>query len=161
MKKKIADWVRDLFAALLFLLCGLGMLSLAWIEATQQQTFLQNSISGEGIIVDFVKEDYQEQDENGRKRRVTIYTPMVEFTDNNERAFRFTSRYGSSSLDYHKGERVSIIYDPENPNNAEIKAVANNKLVWIMVGGMGTVFSLVGVWLFVFCFSDKPILDRW
>ncbi|GIW72147.1 MAG: hypothetical protein KatS3mg102_1689 [Planctomycetota bacterium] len=65
----------------------------------------------------------------------TMHTaaPVVEFTANGQR-YRFTSSVSSNPPAYSVGERVQVLYDPEQPQRARIDSFWQLHLLWLATG---------------------------
>ncbi len=74
----------------------------------------------------------------------TTYAPVFEFKTQGGRTFEIQSDSYSSPPAYEVGQRVTIIYDPEKPSNAQIDG-QNTLLVIIfaIVGGLDFIMSLL------------------
>jgi hypothetical protein len=118
-----------------FALAGLVLLALALLTGIKTATFLQRAVRAPGEVVDL----YQRPSRNG-----STYAPVVEFTHDGERS-RFTTSYGSYPPQFNRGQRVEVLYDPGNVNDARIHTFAQ---LWGVTGFLtliGTAFSAVGL----------------
>ena len=76
-----------------------------------------------------------------------VFGPVVHFTSQNGEAVEFVSSTGSNPPSYSRGERVEVLYQPEEPQNAKINSFFS---LWggpVILGGLGGVFFLVGAGL--------------
>lgn len=81
----------------------------------------------------------------GRK----IYTPIVLFFDGRGHQTYF-SQPGSQLPYYSQGQEVAVIYNPQNPLQAEIKGSTGSHLTRIVYFGVGILGMLFGAFFFVF-----------
>lgn len=49
-----------------------------------------------------------------------VYSPVIEFTANNDRNYSFESGNASYPPAYDVGEQVNVLYDPSDPDTAQI-----------------------------------------
>lgn len=71
------------------------------------------------------------------------YSPVVRFKTQYGITFSFESRYFSNPPAYKAGDRVTVIYPQENPEEAEIKGGGKVfRLIFTIVGGIITSFGL-------------------
>lgn len=68
----------------------------------------------------------------------SFYQPEVEFDLPDGRKMRFTDKVGSLPPDYEVGNKLRVLYDPANPNNARIHSL---KRFWLAP----TIFMIVGI----------------
>lgn len=86
---------------------------------------------------------------------------VVEFVDVNSKSFQFRGKiglapYGNMSV----GEKVSILYDPSNPENASIDDFKERELPWIVVLSIGAFLFLISSGIFVWASQNhKNIQD--
>lgn len=121
---------------LLFLLIGAGLLvgALAWQQKISR--FVAQAHVADGEVVELVLR----RDSDGD----TLYAPRVRFVTARERTVEFTTDSASSPPSFHEGERVRVLYDPEQPGEAKIDS-------WFQLWGgvailcfIGGIFTLVG-----------------
>jgi hypothetical protein len=124
----------------LFLLLGLGLLAGAGYAASRTAAFLRIAASADGTVVDLVES--VSTDSDGRRSRT--YRPVVEFAPASGAVRTFTSSSGSSPPAYDVGERVTVLYDPQNTHDARLKGTFSLWGVAIILGGIGLVFGGIG-----------------
>jgi hypothetical protein len=91
-----------------------------------------SGVRTEGVVSEIRSGRYIDQEEtelpSGRtiRRDVerTTYTPIVHFRTTEGREIEFFGR-GGSGLDFAKGDRVTVVYDPVNPVRARIVSFVN------------------------------------
>lgn len=89
---------KEWLASGLFILFGLGLLGLARIGWKDQREFLAHALPEGGVVVEFTEEEYEVR-EDDRRRTEIGYSPVIEFTDQDERIFRFSSQSSSNPPD--------------------------------------------------------------
>jgi hypothetical protein len=100
-------------------------------------------------VVDVVLRRYQATD---TREYEEFYYPVVEFNLPDETLKTVQLSEGSWPAAYEKGDPVTILYDPQQPNNARIQSASSNFLVWILPGITG----LVGA-----AFLAAALVARW
>lgn len=72
--------------------------------------------------------------------------PVFQFVDQKtEEEITVLSSRGSYPPEYHVGQEVDILYDPENPHDAKIKSFSD---IWggpLILMGLGGIFLAVGL----------------
>jgi hypothetical protein len=133
-------------AAPVFGLVSLGMMAGGYYVGQGVLSLETEGLSAVGEIVRI--EARQGQDSEGRQ--TTTYYPVVGFQSAGGQQIEFTSRFGSSSTSYRRGDRVDVLYSPLNPReDAMIDRGAWN---WLLPGGL----SAAG--LLAFCASVSSYL---
>ncbi|MEZ0226834.1 MAG: DUF3592 domain-containing protein [Alphaproteobacteria bacterium] len=139
------------FVGFVFLVIGIGCLWGTWHFGMQTRELLSNGLHATGQVID-VKEEVREETQHRegrsdiRVRRMT-YHPVVKFEDNRRHSWEFTEQTGSSEPSYNKGESVEVIYLEKDPKGtAIINQGALNWLVPGVLGLLGVIFTLGGVW---------------
>jgi len=123
-----------------FTLVGLAMLTGAFFLYRSSTTFLAEASRTTGTVVDLVASKSDDS---------TVYKPVVHFTTQNNEAVEFTSNSGSNPPGYTKGETVKVLYRAAAPQDARIDGFFS---LWggaLIVGGMGTLFTLIGGSIFL------------
>lgn len=103
-----------------------------WYQSTA--SFIDSAEEGSGTVVGLVRSGSDD----------VTYRPEVAFTTIEGEEVRFISTTGSSPPSYNVGDKVTVLYEPQNPINAEIKDFVSLWLGPLVVGGMGFIFFLVG-----------------
>lgn len=73
----------------------------------------------------------------------TLYSPIVRWQPLEGEPRTLRSRTASSPAAFTVGERVTVLYDPEDPGEARIQAFSEQWLAASITGGMGTLFLLI------------------
>ncbi len=125
----------------IFGLIGLAMLVGAFLLVSSTRQFLAHSVSAKGVVIDLVSS----RDSKGS----VTYSPTVEFTTLDAQKITFQSGMGSNPPSYSVGESVDLLYDAAQPNQARINSFFSLWGAATIVGGLGFVFFLVGVGIFL------------
>ena len=72
------------------------------------------------------------------------------------RDYTFTSNTGSYPPAYQTGQQVEVIYDPQNPTDANINDWSSKWLGSIISAGLGVFFILFGAVFIIFRDKIKP-----
>ncbi len=75
---------------------------------------------------------------------VTDGCPTVEFSTEHGQPVEYRSHTCSNPPSFRRGEEVRVYYSAENPNEARIDSFIENWLSSLILGGVGTIFLLVG-----------------
>ncbi|WP_264524624.1 DUF3592 domain-containing protein [Flavobacterium sp. N502536] len=75
----------------------------------------------------------------------SLYYPHVSFVIKSGKQIDFTSNVGTSLPSYINGSSVKVLYDPTNPNKAEIDGVYGYMVDPVLLGGLGVFFLLMGL----------------
>jgi hypothetical protein len=114
---------------------GLILLIAAIIVYYNQSESLKNTVKSKGKVIDMVGS-------RGSKGGTT-YSPIVEFQFNGQ-SYRISSEVSSSPPAFEIGEEVELFVPPSNPNKARINSFMENWFVVLILGFMGTIFSIIG-----------------
>ncbi len=103
--------------------------------------FKNNAITTKGTVIELI--------------RVTsdnsyTYKPKVIFQTKTGKTIQFTSATSTNPPSYKKGEEVEVLYLEKKPEKARINGIATLWLGVIIIGGIGTVFFLIGFSFFFF-----------
>ena len=78
-------------------------------------------------------------------RRAANHYPVVEFVDLTGTKRRFTASTGSNQKPYDLGADVTVIYDPKDPDEADIESKLYQWMIPALVSGLGAAAVAVGV----------------
>jgi hypothetical protein len=73
----------------------------------------------------------------------TFYTPLVEF-ELNQKSYQVYGSVASSPASFDVGEIVTLFVKPNRPEEAQIDTFMESWFVVLVLGGMGSVFTLIG-----------------
>ena len=130
--------------ALIFNLIGIGTLVLTWSIQNIDNAFLASAARAEGTVVELV----ERRSISKRQTSQSIYTPVVQFTSQNGQTIEFV---GSSSYPprYSEGQKVEVLYQPTNPQDARISGEDSSDSTLSIFTGIGGVFILMGTGVFL------------
>lgn len=109
----------------------LGVLAVVWavLAYRSERRFLSKALQATGVVQSLTAE---------RMERSTVYFPVIRFTTAAGATITATSK-SSKGEGYPIGQSISVLYDPNDPNNLEIDAGWSR---WFFVA-IATFFALV------------------
>jgi hypothetical protein len=108
---------------------GLVLLVIGFVSFRRQLDFLRGAVSTSGTIV-------EPRGSGGR--------PVFEFADRREHVHRVRGRVSHSHGSYHRGEKVKVLYRPENPESAQLDSFFECWFMPLFLCSMGTFFIGIG-----------------
>lgn len=130
MKRSSASLVFNIFLAI-----GILLLITAATVCYNIKKFNAAAIKTNGRVVDLVEK-------SGKKS--TTYSPVIIYKDAEGTEHRYIPGFSSNPPAYDIGESVEIYYDPKNTGDAKVAGWTEYIGAWI-VGGLGVIFSLIGI----------------
>jgi len=130
--------------AIIFMLIGLATLPGAVYFYVKEKQFEKIAVSAPGTVIDLVQ---KERRGNNNRRSIT-YAPLVEFIDQQGNTQQYLSPDGSNPPDYRRGDKVIILYEPDNIEFAKMDNW--KRYLWVVV------LSLFG-----FAFTSSSALMWW
>ncbi|SEA43109.1 DUF3592 domain-containing protein [Microbulbifer marinus] len=127
---------RPAWASWLFLLMGMAMLAGAANEWRQTRAMLDSADRVQGEVIDMA-----------RSPGSTTYAPHVRFTARSGAEYEFTSSTSSNPPEFSSGDIVEVLYDPASPEDAIINSFMQLWFGALLLGGMGTIFFSIGLFL--------------
>lgn len=127
---KVARLISWLFPAL----GGLLLLG-AVLLAIHTRQFVARAHTVPGTVVDLV----EKRDSDG-----STYSPVVRFTTPHGREITYTESFSGYPAPYDVGEPVEVLYSAEKPDQGRIKGFMSLWLGPLVLGGIGSVFTLIG-----------------
>ena len=124
------------FLSIVFGVIGLGLLAGAAALALNTRGFIATAKQTEGLVTELI----EKRDSDGS----VTYKPVVAFMADNGVLVNFTSSFSSNPPSYHVGEKVEVLYAPDDPNDARIRGFGSLWLAPVILGGIGTVFAAIG-----------------
>jgi Protein of unknown function (DUF3592) len=125
-RRRRRDWVPLVCLAL-----GVGLLLASAATFVHTKRFMAGAEHATGTVID-LSEDFSSDDE-------TVH-PVVRFTTAEGRTVDFRSSTGSSSPP-DVGDRVDVLYDPDDPQDAKLSGFFDLWLWTIALGGLGIAFT--------------------
>jgi len=123
----------------------------------KQAVFVANAIVTEGSITDMVKTRAVDS-ETGEVSY--YYLPIIEFNDLNDKPRKFKSNDSGKLYGYGKGSNVSVIYSPQNPDDAEVNNFFALWGVRLILFGFACFFTLIFM-LFLAALYAENLLYRY
>jgi len=90
--------------------------------------------SAPGVVVEVVKQRHVDIETDNVSY---YYYPVVEFKAEDGKRRTIQLNEGSNPPSHDTGDEVTILYEPENPNDARIKSIGSSALMWILPGITG------------------------
>jgi hypothetical protein len=128
-----------MWVGLLFLVLGLGLGAGAFVAFVRTRTFLATAYTTQGEVL--ALEAYQD------KGGGTLYRPVLRFRTHAGQETEFRSPEGSSAPGFQVGQRIDVVYNPEEPSDARIQGFMQLWLPTLILGTLGGIFVLVGALL--------------
>ncbi len=158
MKLKDILFRIDTLPAIILLTVSLPFLCIGLSEVYQAQVMVKDFINVPGTVVG---NDYISTTDPEDSAKVSwAYYPVVRFNTEQRREYYFTSGVGAYPADYAVGERVEVLYNPEDPHEAVIKAW---KSLWfgpLWVTAIGLVPLLAGFGWFIWRYVQGERMMR-
>ncbi len=131
----------------IFSCVGVGLLALTFYLYTQQVNFMKQAIPAQGTVSDL---SLGGEDND-------VYFPSITFKSKEGELIHFTSNVGSNPPSHRVGETVEILYDPSDPNKAQINDTFELWLAPIITGFIGAIFTLIGLGSVIAAIKAKAI----
>lgn len=119
----------------IFLFVGLALLGGAAFAYQRHVQFLEKAHTAVGTVIEL---KYQRSGKSGG-----TYHPVFTFTAENGKRYTIHSDSGTSPPTYHVNEKVTVLYDPQSPQDAMTSDFFSQWGVSIILGIMGSVFILI------------------
>jgi len=124
---RIISWLFPAIGGLLLV----GAL-LLWNHTRQ---FIASAYTTRGTVVDLV----EDRDSDG-----VTYSPVVRFTAPDGQEVTYTESFSGNPAPYDVGESVEVLYSRDQPRKGRIKGFMSLWMGPVILGGMGTLFALIG-----------------
>ena len=138
------DFLRDDMKKPLFIVIfgviGILLLAGAGFWAYAQNQFLRNALKTTGSVTRL-----ERRESHSKGRTSYSYFPEIQFKTATGEPGLFVSQLGSSTAKYREGDTVEVIYDPRNPEHAEINSFGSTwggPLICLVLGMAGVVVSI-------------------
>jgi hypothetical protein len=134
----------------IFLVIGLGVLANSGFGWAHQHRFVAAASHAPGIVIGMERHYSRSSSRSSSSSGGTTWAPVVRFTAPDGEQHEFVSSAGSNPPSYHRGEVVDVLFEPGRPESAKINGWFS---LWggiSIAGGLGSVFSLVGVIIILF-----------
>jgi hypothetical protein len=138
----------------LFPVIGVGLLIGAGYAVYRTNQFRRTASEAIGEVVDYY--EYDSSDDDGGTTH--MYDPVIRFTPEGGGVVERRSGLGSSSRDYKLGQRIRLLYDPQDPEKFQINSPFRLYFAAGVLAFIGIVFTLVGVIVLLVFNSPHPEL---
>lgn len=119
---------------------GLVLCVVAFFLYQNTQDFLTTALNTEGTVVDLVSSYSSDS---------TTYSPVIEYKTRKGEHIRFTTTFSSNPPAYTRGEKVTVYYQENRPEQAEIDGWFSLWGLPIILGSIGSIFFLIGTGIFI------------
>jgi len=131
------------FLGVIFTFAALVMLYFSWHTYNATNEFLETAQSAPGIVVDF---DTRHSSSSSSSGSSTTYAPIVEYTHpETGQTIRFTSSASSNPPAFDGGEEVTVLYSPDDPEDARIDSFMSLWMMPLILVVLGGIFLPVGL----------------
>ncbi len=113
------------------------MLIVSFFDYVHTRRFVDIAARGEGTVIKLV--ETQNRDSG------TTYRPVFAFRDSKGREHEICSSVGSCPPAYKVGEKVSVLYNAEEPENAVLDGFFDVWLMSLIFGMIGTVQAVAAL----------------
>lgn len=148
--KKLPPLIAGIFGLVSAITLIIAVIS--GIGAYRQQS---TELSARGMVVDTVVRTSTDSETGDR----TDYShPVVEFDAANGRHYEIELAEGSYPPEYVPGDSVTILYNPERPQQARIKSTSSTMLLWLLpaiTGAVGLAFLGAAVMVYKLLMPSK------
>ena len=86
-----------------------------------------------------------------------VYCPVVEFQATNGQTIRFQSAFGTMPASHKVGQSVTVLYNPANPQEAEVSSAVSRYLYPGVLAFMGLVALCLGGSFLLFTFFMSAV----
>jgi hypothetical protein len=124
------------FAVPILLILGLGAVFLAHHFYQKTAAFLEKAQPTAGVVVDLKENEPSDSSDS------STYAAVVEYADHQGRKHQFKDSFSSNPPTYHRGQTVSILFNPDNPGEAQMDRGRLNYLVTYIFGCMAALLLL-------------------
>ena len=126
------------FAVPILFVLGIGLLLVSYHFHEKTATFLQISQSAPGLVVKLREKDSSDGD--------TTYAAVVEYRDQRGQSFDFVDSFSSKPPAYFAGQHVLVLYNPNDPDEAQIDRGLWNYWFTALLGIPGALFVMCGLY---------------
>jgi hypothetical protein len=144
------------FLPIIFGVVGIVLLGVsAWLTV-RSLDLTANGLRAEGSVIRLQREYSRNSDGQGRY----LYYPIVRFGTDAGEDIEFRGSTGTSSPSYRRGERVTVLYLPQSPQDARIDSFGGLWAGPLITGAMGILFTMIGGG-FWFVRARRAKLEEW
>jgi Protein of unknown function (DUF3592) len=140
-------WPRVL--AVVFMLGGVFLVVLGGHLALEEKQFLASAAVADGVVVEVVAHEEAVTAPKRSTTWVVFYYPVVHFVAKDGQDMQFEADQGADKPEYDVGDSVRVLYDPTNPNAAQLQTWSSTWAVPIISTLVGLCVGALGVLVFV------------
>ena len=129
--RDVVRWVTPVFLAV-----GVLCIVIGAVVLVRTMQFVAKAEHATGTVIELTGEIDSEGDE--------LFFPVVRFTTADGKEIEFESSSGSSPASHSTGDRVEVLYDPDDPNDAQLSGFVDLWLFTIIFFLVGGAFLAVG-----------------
>ena len=127
-------WRRAVLASLL---AGPALFCLGIVFAIYKMWFISHAVTASGTVIQFVSFENQE-DHSITCRPVFVYSTP------DGQTHTVTSNAGANQPEFASGERIKVLYNPNNPNDASINSFGQLWFLPLGFAGVGVITFCTG-----------------
>lgn len=137
--------------ALVFSIIGIGMLVGSYFVYNNINQFVQTAVITTGKVIDLT----WSRSTSSSGSSSGVYYPVVRFETDRGQTIEFKGSTGSSPPSYKVGQDIKVIYSPKDPYRPEIDSLFSIWFGFIILCGLGVIFSGIGLTVFGVQFYTK------
>jgi hypothetical protein len=117
--------------SVIFIIVGIGLLGAGIYAFFRQRSRMARAITTTGVVIELVKQRVEGEYVGSRSElgvkieKKYRYRPEIRFETPSGETVEFISGIAMRPAPYELGERVEVIYDPQNPHQAQINRFVN------------------------------------
>ncbi len=131
---------------------GIVMLVGGFLMYQNTAGFVATAVHTQGTVVD-ISRVWSSSSSGGSY----VYRPIIEFKTKEGADGKFESTNGRNPSPFAKGDVVEILYDPQNPDKAEIDSFGELWVGNLILPGLGIIFFGVALGIWIFMWRSKKI----
>jgi hypothetical protein len=139
------EFFLDHVIPLVFLVTGMVLLIGATRHGKRTRAFLCKACEVTGTVI--AMEEVAPQ--NPGASELETYRPVIVFTSREGHQAQFESMASSYPPKYAVGDKVRVLYDPDQPHQARIHSFHDLWFMPSLFGGLGLVFTALGTGLLI------------
>lgn len=125
----------------LLLIIGLLLSGFGVYTFKKNQKLAKNGVKTMASVIDISEQT--DTDSEGYSSK--SYYPVLEFVDQNSQKHKFKGNVGGGKKKYHLDQEIEIIYDPANPEQAQMKNFVTQWIMPIVIIIVGAMLVVGGV----------------
>ena len=126
---------------------GLAFLAIAAFTIRSEIRYRSGAIRVSGTVMEMIPT-------SGSKGGI-LYKPVFQFADLNDRMHKVSGSVASSPPAFHTGQAVTVLYRPENPENAQLDSFMEAWFLPLVFGILGGVFTAIGSGFLVYAVRHR------